>query len=247
MTEKNSKQASSDEITEQEQTVATNKGVKTKKSGIDCAKAMNLESINLVYALIACMAFVSVVVIAVPLIAVLNPEVFYQSMVLVLMPLVVLSLCLSAFSVFLCASIVRNNAQAKKSQAIPVALSDEDIARNQPKVNAYIDIAAKNMLSSQSDADKLFHLEALKASQEHGLTQRETEVLELLLQGRNAERISQNLVISRHTAKTHIYNIYRKVGSSSHQELIDLFQKNVSESSEGVEHARPIASGLCAS
>lgn len=54
------------------------------------------------------------------------------------------------------------------------------------------------------------------------LTPREMEVFALLSKGRNAEFIQNALVISNHTAKTHIYNIYRKMGIHSLQELLDL-------------------------
>lgn len=54
------------------------------------------------------------------------------------------------------------------------------------------------------------------------LTPREAEVFGLLSKGRNAEFIQNALFISNHTVKTHIYNIYRKMGIHSLQELLDL-------------------------
>lgn len=54
------------------------------------------------------------------------------------------------------------------------------------------------------------------------LTPREVEVFALLAKGRNAEFIQNALFISNHTVKTHIYNIYRKMGIHSLQELLDL-------------------------
>lgn len=56
----------------------------------------------------------------------------------------------------------------------------------------------------------------------YGLTPREIDVFELLSRGRNAEYIQNWLVISNHTVKTHIYNIYRKLDVHSLQELLDL-------------------------
>jgi DNA-binding CsgD family transcriptional regulator len=53
------------------------------------------------------------------------------------------------------------------------------------------------------------------------LSQREFEVFALLAKGRNAEYIQNELVISRHTAKTHIANIYRKLDVHSAQEVLD--------------------------
>lgn len=54
------------------------------------------------------------------------------------------------------------------------------------------------------------------------LTSRQAEVLLCLAQGRNAGYISQKFTISTHTAKSHIYNIYNKLGIHSQQELLDI-------------------------
>jgi DNA-binding CsgD family transcriptional regulator len=59
----------------------------------------------------------------------------------------------------------------------------------------------------------------------YGLSSRQREVLLLLGKGRNAEYITNELIISLHTAKAHIYNIYQKLGVHSRQELIDLIEK----------------------
>jgi DNA-binding CsgD family transcriptional regulator len=58
----------------------------------------------------------------------------------------------------------------------------------------------------------------------YGLTSRQADVLMLLAKGRNADYITQELVISLHTAKAHIYNIYQKMGVHSRQELIDIIE-----------------------
>lgn len=56
---------------------------------------------------------------------------------------------------------------------------------------------------------------------DRGLTPRETEALELLAHGRNAQAIQERMVVSRSTAKTHIRNVYAKLEVHSQQELID--------------------------
>lgn len=58
----------------------------------------------------------------------------------------------------------------------------------------------------------------------HGLTPRESEVLELLAQGRTVGVIRERLVISLNTARFHTKNIYAKLGVHSQQELIDLVE-----------------------
>ena len=57
------------------------------------------------------------------------------------------------------------------------------------------------------------------------LTDREYEVLRLLAHGRNARFIQESLAISYSTTKTHVSHIYRKLGVHSHQELLDLVER----------------------
>ena len=61
-------------------------------------------------------------------------------------------------------------------------------------------------------------------AQRYDLSPRQLEVLILLGKGRNAEYIENTLVISNHTAKAHIYNVYKKIGVHSQQDLIDLIE-----------------------
>ena len=55
------------------------------------------------------------------------------------------------------------------------------------------------------------------------LSKREMEVLPLLLQGKTAVYISEQLYIAPGTTKTHIYNIYQKLGIHTKMELLDMF------------------------
>lgn len=70
----------------------------------------------------------------------------------------------------------------------------------------------------------LFHVKCEIASDRYGLSSRQREVLAMLAKGRNADYITEKLVISSHTAKAHIYNIYQKTGVHSRQELMDLVE-----------------------
>lgn len=56
------------------------------------------------------------------------------------------------------------------------------------------------------------------------LSPREREILQLLLKGRDAKFIMSEFYISQSTAKTHIYNIYRKFEVHSRQELLDFIE-----------------------
>lgn len=64
----------------------------------------------------------------------------------------------------------------------------------------------------------------LQLSETYGLSPKETEALFYLAKGRNAEYIQNEMVVSRHTAKAHIYHIYQKTGVHSRQDLINLLE-----------------------
>ena len=64
-----------------------------------------------------------------------------------------------------------------------------------------------------------------EAMAEGGLSAREREIFLLLAKGRNAEYVANTFVISRYTAKTHINNIYRKLGIHTREELLDLVER----------------------
>ena len=57
-----------------------------------------------------------------------------------------------------------------------------------------------------------------------GLSERELEVLRLLGEGRTAKYISETLVVSFNTARSHVRHVYDKLDVHSRQELIDLIQ-----------------------
>jgi DNA-binding CsgD family transcriptional regulator len=61
------------------------------------------------------------------------------------------------------------------------------------------------------------------------LSRREQEVLLLLVKGRNRASISKTLYISDNTTRTHMKNIYRKMGVHSHQELLDIIEGNMAQ------------------
>lgn len=67
------------------------------------------------------------------------------------------------------------------------------------------------------------------------LSSREAEVFALLAQGRNKRLISSKLVLSENTVKTHISNVYQKLGVHSQQELIDLVEARLKEVQKGAE------------
>lgn len=58
----------------------------------------------------------------------------------------------------------------------------------------------------------------------YGLSPRQCEILDLLARGRDTQYIMDRFTISRATAKTHVYNIYRKLDIHCRQDLYDLIE-----------------------
>jgi len=65
----------------------------------------------------------------------------------------------------------------------------------------------------------------IKKSNIDNLTSKELQVYELILEHKTNKEIAALLFISSATVKTHINNIYRKLGTKSRSELIQLFKK----------------------
>jgi DNA-binding CsgD family transcriptional regulator len=55
--------------------------------------------------------------------------------------------------------------------------------------------------------------------QSHGLSARELEILKLVLDGKSYRQMEDLLFISIHTVKSHVYNLYRKLGVRNHRQL----------------------------
>ena len=62
-------------------------------------------------------------------------------------------------------------------------------------------------------------------AEHYELTARQTEVLVLLAKGYSTAKIEEQLVVSSHAAKTHIYGTYQKTDVHSRQELIKLIER----------------------
>ncbi len=82
-------------------------------------------------------------------------------------------------------------------------------------------------LSRMSNADS--HVDSLQHT--HGLSARELEILKLILDGKSYRQMEDALFISIHTVKSHVYNLYRKLGVSSHRQLTHFLATRREESS----------------
>ena len=65
-----------------------------------------------------------------------------------------------------------------------------------------------------------------------GLTRRECEILDLLLNNKTNLEITEELFISLGTAKTHVHNILQKAGVTKRTQLTDTFKQFLIESNK---------------
>ncbi len=93
-----------------------------------------------------------------------------------------------------------------------------DQAPEGPK-NLVADVPADGAANpAANDPARLAHLMGLR----YGLTNREAEILRLLLEGRSRPYIRDTLYVSISTVDTHVRHIYAKAGVHNKQDLIDL-------------------------
>lgn len=74
------------------------------------------------------------------------------------------------------------------------------------------------------DINKLLDKKCVQVAKHFGLTERESEVLSLMVRGRNTRSIASKLFLSDNTVRSHIYNIYKKTDIHSQQNLIDYIE-----------------------
>jgi DNA-binding CsgD family transcriptional regulator len=66
--------------------------------------------------------------------------------------------------------------------------------------------------------------------QTHGISARELEILKLILDGKSYKQMEDALFISIYTVKSHVYNLYRKLGVKSHRQLTHFIATRQQES-----------------
>lgn len=90
--------------------------------------------------------------------------------------------------------------------------------------NEHIREAESNQATEEDN--RQYYKQACKSfAQRFGLTSRQEEVLFYLGRGRNARYIQERLGVSDHTAKSHIYSIYKKAGTHSQQDLMAILDQ----------------------
>jgi DNA-binding NarL/FixJ family response regulator len=72
------------------------------------------------------------------------------------------------------------------------------------------------MPENEVDLDRFFS--------QHNISNREQEIIHLILKGKSNRDIEDELYISLRTVKNHIYNIYKKLGVKSRWQLINMIR-----------------------
>lgn len=81
------------------------------------------------------------------------------------------------------------------------------------------------MVSPGLSESEVFDAKCAGIAKLYQLSPREAEILPYLAKGRNNAYLQEKFVISPHTAKSHIYNIYRKLDIHSQQKLMDFVEE----------------------
>jgi ligand-binding sensor domain-containing protein/DNA-binding CsgD family transcriptional regulator len=73
-------------------------------------------------------------------------------------------------------------------------------------------------------ARRLADLDLASLTDKYELSQREREILALLMRGKKNKEIAKELFISENTVKVHVYNIYKKLGVNSRLAILELLK-----------------------
>ena len=103
----------------------------------------------------------------------------------------------------------------------------KDLAEVSYRLDEVIGLNATNMATRQSlrtiraSVTELIEKSAHLREEKFELTRREQEVLAILATGASTKEIAETLFLSQPTIKTHVNNIYRKLGSGNKVEAVN--------------------------
>jgi DNA-binding CsgD family transcriptional regulator len=86
----------------------------------------------------------------------------------------------------------------------------------------YNRIYTANKTRSNDELTKAFY-------REYGISDREAEVMEMLLQNFSNKEIAEKLFVSASTVKFHIHNILKKTSCENRKQLLDIFNNYLSQ------------------
>lgn len=80
-------------------------------------------------------------------------------------------------------------------------------------------------LTPKGRQDRLLSETCAAIAETYGLTAKETEILEHLVRKQTLDQIAATLVVSKNTVRTHVRNLYTKVGAHSQSDVYRLFDE----------------------
>ena len=86
----------------------------------------------------------------------------------------------------------------------------------------YNRIYTTNKTRNENDLTKAFY-------KEYAISDREAEVMEMLLQNFNNKEIAEKLFVSASTVKFHIHNILKKTSCANRKQLLELYNNYLNQ------------------
>lgn len=99
-------------------------------------------------------------------------------------------------------------------------IRDDDASR----ISAVLEALGYSVLRQldEGDGPQRLRWAVTRLARRHKLTNREQDILELVLEGRSNEQIGRSLEISRATVKWHMHNVFAKTNSGNRESLLRL-------------------------
>lgn len=99
-------------------------------------------------------------------------------------------------------------------------IADEDAERVPAKP-----VAPRPLVRNVIVAQDMVPVSSRLLKKVYGLSNRETDVLELIIRGRDVARMSETLFVSENTVRSHCKNLYRKLDVHNRQQVFDLVEE----------------------
>ncbi len=115
--------------------------------------------------------------------------------------------------------------KAIRNAAFDFLLKPVDIDELKETINRFTVKRIDKFINSKKENQKILFADKLK--NQYSLTDREIEIVKLLLQGKSSKEIGEILFISKHTVNTHRRNILEKTSINSTGELVALLNNSI--------------------
>ena len=138
----------------------------------------------------------------------------------------IMSIGYSLFAIMNLARFLEINSATSNPGNSENVIQPKDISRNSDPAQESSDIPERSDIAEQNSAPEQeadIYSKFYLFCKEYQLTTREQDILTLLLDNKNNQEISDVLLISVGTTKTHTHNIFQKIGITKRQQLLDYY------------------------